>query len=61
MEDVIFNGTQTRRARLFCEVTLTFDNSDRKLPIDFIEGLQLPVVFSARVRANIVLTAPPAA
>ena len=37
MEDVIFNGTQTRRAQSFCEVTLTFDNSDRKLPIDFIE------------------------
>lgn len=37
MEDVIFNGTQTRRAQSFCEVTLTFDNSDGKLPIDFVE------------------------
>lgn len=37
MEDVIFNGTQTRRAQSFCEVTLTFDNSDGKLPIEFAE------------------------
>lgn len=37
MEDVIFNGTQTRRPQSFCEVTLTFDNSDNKLPIAFNE------------------------
>ena len=37
MEDVIFNGTQTRRAQSMCEVTLTFDNSDHLLPTDFEE------------------------
>lgn len=37
MEDVIFNGTQERKAQSFCEVMLTFDNSDGTLPIDFNE------------------------
>lgn len=37
MEDVIFNGTQERKAQAYCEVTLTFDNSDASLPIDFLE------------------------
>ncbi len=37
MEDVIFNGTQKRRPQSMCEVTLTFDNTDRKLPIDYSE------------------------
>ncbi|MFZ5973951.1 MAG: chromosome segregation protein SMC [Bacillota bacterium] len=36
-EDIIFNGTQKRRPMQFCEVTLTFDNHDAKLPIDFTE------------------------
>lgn len=37
MEDVIFNGTQTKRAQSFCEVTLTFENADHKLPTDYSE------------------------
>ncbi|MDL2257723.1 chromosome segregation protein SMC [Eubacteriales bacterium OttesenSCG-928-K08] len=37
MEDVIFNGTQERRPQAFCEVMLTFDNSDGALPIEFME------------------------
>ena len=37
MEDVIFNGTQTRRAQSMCEVTLTFDNTDHLLPTDYDE------------------------
>ncbi len=37
MEDVIFNGTQERRAQAYCEVTLTFDNADGTLPLDFNE------------------------
>ncbi|MBE5766885.1 MAG: chromosome segregation protein SMC [Clostridiales bacterium] len=37
MEDVIFNGTEKRRRLSYCEVTLTFDNSDHALPIDFEE------------------------
>ncbi len=37
MEDVIFGGTQARKALNFCEVTLVFDNEDGALPIDFAE------------------------
>lgn len=37
MEDVIFNGTQQRRAQAYCEVTLTFDNADGALPVPFSE------------------------
>ncbi|MDL2217269.1 chromosome segregation protein SMC [Christensenellaceae bacterium OttesenSCG-928-M15] len=37
MEDVIFNGTQERRPQSYCEVTLTFDNADGTLPLDFNE------------------------
>ncbi|MEA5047682.1 MAG: chromosome segregation protein SMC [Eubacteriales bacterium] len=37
MEDVIFNGTQQRKALAYCEVTLIFDNSDGKLNIPFNE------------------------
>lgn len=37
MEDVIFNGTQLRKALAYSEVTLTFDNSDGKLNIPFGE------------------------
>lgn len=34
MEDVVFSGTPTRKAQGFAEVTLTIDNSDRKLPFE---------------------------
>lgn len=37
MEDVIFNGTQAKKAQSFCEVTLSFDNSDKTIPLDFAE------------------------
>ena len=37
MEDVIFNGTQKHRPQSMCEVTLTFDNSDHLLPIEYDE------------------------
>ena len=37
MEDVIFNGTESRKPQAFCEVTLTFDNADGELPTDFTE------------------------
>ena len=37
MEDVIFNGTEKRKAQSMCEVTLTFDNADHKLPTDYEE------------------------
>ncbi len=34
MEDVIFNGTPTRKAQGFAEVTLNIDNASRQLPFD---------------------------
>ena len=37
MEDVIFTGTQSRRAMSFAEVSMTLDNSDGKLPMDYTE------------------------
>ena len=37
MDDVIFVGTQRRAALGRAEVTLTIDNSDQKLPIEFSE------------------------
>ena len=37
MEDVIFNGTQKRKPQSMCEVTLTFDNGDHLLPIEYDE------------------------
>lgn len=37
MEDVVFDGTQMRKALGFAEVTLTLDNSDKRLPIEFGE------------------------
>ena len=37
MEDVIFSGTQARKAVGFAEVTLTIDNSDGALPVEFSE------------------------
>ena len=37
MEDVIFNGTQKRRPLGMAEVTLSFDNEDHSLPIEYDE------------------------
>ncbi|MGN1059767.1 MAG: AAA family ATPase, partial [Clostridia bacterium] len=37
MEDVIFNGTQTRKRLGFAEVTLRLDNHDRHFNVDFDE------------------------
>ncbi len=37
MEDVIFNGTDFRKPLSYAEVSLTFDNEDRGLPIDYNE------------------------
>ena len=35
MEDVIFAGTETRKPVGFACVSITFDNRDRKLPVDY--------------------------
>ena len=37
MEDVIFAGTEHRKPLGFAEVTLTFDNADSMLPVEFSE------------------------
>ena len=37
MEDVIFGGTNRRNPLGFCEVTLTLDNADGSIPVDFAE------------------------
>ena len=37
MEDVIFNGTEVRKALAFAEVSLTIDNADRGMPIEYNE------------------------
>lgn len=37
MEDVIFSGTEARKALGFAEVTLTLDNSDHYFSLDFPE------------------------
>ena len=37
MEEVIFNGTDTRKSRGMAEVTLVIDHSDESLPIDYKE------------------------
>lgn len=37
MEDIIFAGTQTRKALNYAEVTLILDNSCQTLPLDFTE------------------------
>ena len=37
MEEVIFAGTQSRKAKGMAEVTLVIDNSDHTLPIDYSE------------------------
>lgn len=37
MEDIIFGGTEKRKKLGYCEVSLTFENEDRALPVDFSE------------------------
>ncbi|MDD2533636.1 MAG: chromosome segregation protein SMC [Eubacteriales bacterium] len=37
MEDVIFTGTQSRRAMSYAEVSITFDNSDQGLAVEYTE------------------------
>lgn len=37
MEDVIFAGSDTRKPVGFCEVAITFDNSEQRLPYDYSE------------------------
>lgn len=45
MEDIIFNGTQKRKAVNFCEVSLVFDNEDKVLHPDYSEIMVTRRVF----------------
>ncbi len=45
MQDVIFNGTQTRKPLNFAEVSLVLDNTDRIFPIEFDEVMVTRRVF----------------
>jgi len=51
MEDVIFQGTDHRDPINFAEVTLTIDNADHALPIQFDE-VPSRAVFIVQVRAS---------
>ncbi|MBR4124371.1 MAG: AAA family ATPase, partial [Clostridia bacterium] len=37
MQDVIFNGTQTRKSLSYCEVSLVLDNADHAVDLDYNE------------------------
>jgi len=37
MQDVIFNGTETKKSLSYCEVSLVFDNSDKSIPLEYDE------------------------
>ncbi|MBQ3200591.1 MAG: chromosome segregation protein SMC [Clostridia bacterium] len=37
MEDIIFNGTEQKKPLAYCEVSLTFDNTDGKLNTEYTE------------------------
>ena len=37
MEDVIFGGTEKRKPLSYCEVSLTLDNADGALPVQYSE------------------------
>jgi len=37
MEDIIFSGTNNRRALSYAEVSLIIDNTDRKMPLEFTD------------------------
>jgi len=58
MEDVIFAGTQSRGPLGRAEVSLTIDNTDGALPIDYSEVTISRTLFEM-VRANTRLTARP--
>lgn len=43
MEDVIFNGSEQRKANGFAEVTITFDNSDGIAPLEYRDFAEIAV------------------
>ena len=60
MEDIIFSGTQIRKALGFAEVSLNFDNHDHLIPISVFGNFSDPQDCSAPGRASIISTAHPA-
>lgn len=58
MEDVIFAGTSSRAPLGRAEVTLTIDNSDHALPIEYLR-CRLPDACSGTARASTRSTARP--
>ncbi len=58
MEDVIFNGTQTRSRLGFAEVTLKLDNRDRHFNIDFDEVSVTRKVFASGDSQYLINDAP---
>ena len=53
MADVIFAGSQDRRAQNLAEVTLIFDNSDRMLNYDYNEVEITRLFIDKEMRLNI--------
>ncbi len=58
MEDVIFNGTQTRKKLGFAEVTLTLDNRDRHFNVSFDEVAVTRKVFASGESQYLINGAP---
>src|SRR5699024_4088125 len=49
MEDIIFQGSDTRKALNMAEVTLVLDNEDKTLPLDYHEGTVTRSVYRSGV------------
>ena len=56
MEDIIFAGSDARKAVNFGEVSLTLDNEDHALALDFGEVTVAFVVYIVAEIVNILLT-----
>ena len=52
MQDVIFNGSDNRHPQGMAEISLTFDNADSKLPVDFAEVQVTAALCTAPAKAN---------
>jgi len=58
MEDVIFNGSESRSAHDFAEVTLTFENdSAGELPLEYKDYAEIAVTRKSRRNSHTTATA----
>ena len=55
MEDVIFAGTENRKPVGFAFVSITLDNSDHALPVDYDEVTVSRMSIPVQVRVNILI------